>query len=309
MMTVAQPVFVLFVMSVAGPGGPPRASVAADPNDPAKTRPIVSAEEREKLGLAEKTWQGVVDPRAYAALDDLDHTVKSLKARLKKDRDVEAFDVLHRIRFEDMVYVQIRVKTLESQRCVLRSLNASEIHAPFLFGTVPGLCGYVTKAGLEKLAEHADVVSVCLDDKPLPVDDRIISKEDLPPPNSDATPSSQPGVAEGKVDVDVYRALGLTERLSVIVHLRRGTLPNSTSQPSDLIARGELRKRAEREVQDRVLSAINADDFRLIARIGSGITGTINREGVDKLWRNPDVVRVYLPERFRSPAMLDKKPS
>ena len=74
----------------------------ADPNDPEKTRPTISREKREQLGLTPKTWSGIVQPEVYTTLERLSQTVASLEDRLKKGRDSEAFHALWRIRFPGM---------------------------------------------------------------------------------------------------------------------------------------------------------------------------------------------------------------
>ncbi len=64
-------------------------------------------------------------------------------------------------------------------------------------------------------------------------------------------------------------------------------------------ARWELRQRAERELRDKVLSTIYADDVWLWSGFGSGMTGLITREGLHKLRRHPDVLRIELPRMVR----------
>lgn len=287
---------------------PGRVQTTADPNDPEKTRAIIPREEREKLGLTPRTWTGVVDPEVYAKLDRLNKTVAELKDRLKKGRDVEAFDALWRFRFKGMVYVQVQLKERDAQRRVLASLKASEFHAPFLFEKSAGLTGYITKEGLDKLAKNPDVTGVCLDDKPLPDKSRTVYKDDLPPAHSADTASTQPGVEERKVDPDVYRAFSLTDHVEVMVSLRTDFLPEWSKVPSENRVRLELRNQAENELQDRVLSLVNADEFRLVARIGPGITGFINRQGVERLWKHPDVLRIGLMGLERPSAAWRKQP-
>jgi len=52
----------LFALGAAAQPAPSRSMTTADPNDPDKTRTIVSREERERLGLTLRTWTGVVHP-------------------------------------------------------------------------------------------------------------------------------------------------------------------------------------------------------------------------------------------------------
>ncbi len=280
---------------------PPR--MAIDPNEPEKTRPTVSREEREKLGLTPHTWSGVVHPDAYARLDKLNRTVASLKDRLKKGRDVKAFDALMRVRFEGTMYVQVQLKDMDAQGRVLGGLKASEFHPEQLFEKSTGFTGYVSKDGLDKLAKNPDVTAVCLDDKPLPERPKPIYKNDLPPAKLGDTASAQSGVAEGKVDADVYRALNLSNRVNVIVSLRGESLPKGSDKSSEMRAREELREQEALKLQDRVLSAVSANEFWLCARMRGLpiISGFIDRDGLEKLWRHPDVRLIRLEELMQIP--------
>jgi len=275
-------------MTVAAP---PRVPVMVDPNDPEKTRTIISREEREKLGLTPRTWSGVVHPDVYATLDRLNRTVASLKDRLKRGRDVQAFDALRRIRFEGMVYVQVQVKDRDAQRRVLASLKASEFHVPYLFEKSAGLTGYVTKEGLDKLAKNPEVVGVCLDDKPVPKDPPAAVGEH-------PRPGEKPKwtIADGKVDPQVREALEKSPdgHVFIIVTLKRD-VPRST-------AWGE-KKAAIRKTQERVLSGVSADEFRIRARsVGGALNGHINAKGLEKLGRHPDVVGIQLTRRYTTHA-------
>jgi hypothetical protein len=57
-----------------------------------------------------------------------------------------------------------------------------------------------------------------------------------------------------------------------------------------------------------VLSSVSADEFWLAVRIRGGptVSGLISREGLDKLWKHPDVTRIYLQE-LRQPAVIRGK--
>jgi len=285
-------------MAFADKPTPRREQVTADPNDPTKTRRIISREEREALGLKPHTWLGVVDPEVYTRLDRLKETVANLRDRLSENKDDQAFDLLHKIRFDDAVYVQVRIKSKDAQRRVLAALKASEFRAPYVFNDSAGLTGYVTKEGAEKLAKHPDVLGVCLDDHPLVQRGKVITKDDLPPETGGTRASTQPGVAEGKVDPDVYRALDLTERVYVTIHLRADSLPHLTGR-----AQVVQRERAIRQIQVRVLSSgITADEFWVWGRSGltSALSGHITREGLEKLLNEADVGRIYLQQRHHT---------
>ncbi len=285
--------------------GQPPVRATADPNDPEKTRTIIPREEREKLGLTPRTWSGVVDPEVYARLNRINKTVADLKERLKKGKDVQAFDALWRIRFKDMVYIQVQLKEREAQRRVLASLKASEFHVAYLFEKSAGLTGYVTKEGLDKLAKNPDVTGVCLDDKPLPGPGKIMAKDFLPPAKPEEA-ANEPGVPEKKVDPDVYRAFALNDRVDVAVSLRQEFTSRPEDLPSDLVARNELREQAGKRVQDRVLSAVTADEFWLSSRRDSGMSGSVTKEGLHKLWKHPDVQRISFPPLMRVPELQKK---
>jgi hypothetical protein len=304
----------------AGPPAPSRQKATYDPNDPEKTRPIVSREDREKLGLTPRAWTGVVQPEVHTTLDRLNKTVEGLKERLrlKKGRDLQAFDALERIQFEGMVYVQVQVKDRPAQRRVLASLNASEFHRPFLFENSAGFTGYVTKDGVDKLAKSPDVVGVCLDDKPLPERPKPLYKNDLPPAGPGDASATKPGVAEMKVDPDVYRAFDVSDRVFVIVSLHAKSIPPGTDVPSEMWTRGEMVDKAAKQLQDRVLSTLSAEEFWLSTREhgGAGFCGFISKEGFDKLRRHAEVQRIYLDElhvhmgtvgKDRSPGTLSKE--
>ena len=287
----------LLVMGAAAARTPSRPQMTCDPNDPEKTRTIISREEREKLGLPLHTWTGVVHPDVYPRFDRLNQTIASLKERVNK-KDEQAFRALSGIRFQGMVYVQVQLKDRDAQRRVLASLKASEFHAPFLSEKSAGLTGYITKEGLDKLAKNPDVAGVCLDDKPLPEKAKTIYKDDLPPAKPGEA-AKEPGVSEGKVDPDVYRAFALSDRVDVSIALRDESLPELTDRGPEMRARLELRNQAVKQLQDHVLSTVSADDFWLWVRLSPGLSGFINKEGLQKLWNHPDVQRIYVKQLYR----------
>ncbi len=279
----------------------PQPSTMPDPNDPDKVRAVASREEMEKTGLKARTWTGVVDPDVYTRLDRLNERVASLKDRLNKGRDIAAFDALERIRFKGMVYVQVQLKPdpriSDVQRRVLASLKASEFYAHYLFGEAPGFIGFATKEALDKLAKNPDVVGVCLEDKPWPEGPtKTVFRHELPPPKPGDASSERPGVKEQKVQPEVYRAFDLTDRVNVWISLRPDSLPKPEELPSDLRAQNAMIEQANKQLQDRVLTALSADDFCVMSRYTSGMSGFITQEGLQKLWRHPEVVRVRIQQ-------------
>ena len=149
------------------------------------------------------------------------------------------------------------------------------------------------------LATHPDVTGVCLDENPLPEKGpRTIYKDDLAPAGPGEA-ANEPGAAEGKVDPDVYRAFGLSDRVDVTVSLRTDSLPQLTDVPSEMWARSRLRRQAENELRDRVLSTVSADEFWVWTPLGPGMSGFINNHGLKKLCEHPDVLRINLPHVYR----------
>lgn len=277
---------------------PPRVSATADPNDPEKTRPVVPREEREKLGLTPKTWTGVVQPEVYARLDNLKKAMASAREKVNAGtKDERVFQAWWAgTQTEGTVYVQIHLKDQAAQRRVLASLKASEVQRPYLFTKLPALTAHVTKEALDKLAESPDVLGVCLDDKPVPDTRRgIITKDGLPALKAGDESGEQPGVKEGKIEAEVYRAFAISDRVRVTVSLRGESLPELTDKGPEVRTRLVRRHQAEKQLQDRVLASVSADDLELIARIGSGVSAYITREGAHKLARHPDVQRISLP--------------
>ena len=198
----------------------PRVPVTMDPNDPEKRRTIIPREEREQLGLAPHAWTGVVDPQAYATLERQHEILE----RLNEARTDDAHMILFAmdIRFPGSVYVQVLLKhdpdgqvdseenraaIRETQHRVLRSLTAAEFRVRQLFERAPGFVGYASKEALDKLATNLHVAGVCPDDQPLPEKPKTIYKNDLPPAEPGEA-ADEPGVAEGRVDPDVYREIG-----------------------------------------------------------------------------------------------------
>jgi hypothetical protein len=269
-----------------------------DPNDPSKFRSMVSYEEREAIGLTPRTWTGVVHPEVYPTLTRLNKNIVELRERLRKDKDVRAFDALSQIEFPSMVYVQIQLTELDAQRRVLQSLTAAEFHRPYLFETLAGLTGYVSQSGLDKLAHHPDVLGLCLDDNPLPITRKLIDKDSIPSAKQGEA-NDEPGVKEGIVDADVYRAFALSDRVTVDVSLRTTSLPGWDDLPADTQARNELRDIAYAELQDRLLSSLSADDFRLKSKCMSSLSGSVTRESLQILWKHPDVQKVTIPRLAR----------
>ncbi len=284
-------------VSAADPDDPRLCPSVPDPNDPQKMRETVSPERREQLGLAPHTWAGVVHPDVYPTLERLNRTIEDLK----KKNSVEAVQALFGVQHEGTVYVELRFKDKAAQERVLARRNASELHVRQLFRLSAGLVGYVTKEGLDNLSTDSDVVAVRLDGKPLPKEEKTIYKNDLPPAGS-ADAANEPGVAEGRVDPDVYRALVISDRVRVAVSLHGADLlPPLADTPFELGDRLDQREQAARKLQDRVLAGVTAGQFWLSSRDrgGAGFWGRVNREGVEALQLHPEVKRIQLQQLHR----------
>lgn len=279
----------------AAPADPPQPTLrpdegrlyptVSDPNDPFKMRATCSLEQRERLGLKPHTWDGVVDPEAFAALARLKETIADLEQQAQSTKDAKAVARLHSVQFRDMVFVQIQVMAQEDQRKVLGSLTAAEFRRPCLLASSPGILGYVSRSGLDKLAANPAVAGVCLDDQPIAGRFRPnIDRNALPPECEEA---ESPGVKEGKVDADVYRALLVTDRVRVTIELSQSAKPPQ-GDASDPAAAIQAR-------QDSVASAVSADAFWFDSTKDTALLGYVTKEGVQKLWSHPDVARIAIP--------------
>ena len=299
-------------------GEPPRVPVTVDPNDPENRRAIVPREEREELGLAPHTWTGVVDPEVYATLERQLETIDKLNEARTDDAHMILFAM--DMRFPGTVYVQVQLKhdpdgqvdseedraaIRETRHRVLRSLTAAEFRVRQLFERSPGLVGHASREGLDKLAAHPDVAGVCTDDQPLPEIAKTIYKNDLPPAKPGEA-ADEPGVAEGRVATDVYRALSLTDRVEVTVSLRDDLLPPRTDVSADVWARDRLRKEVVRRARDRFLASFNADELRAwsVSPGHLSMCAFVNREGVEKLGQHPDVRRIQLQRLLFAPEVF-----
>lgn len=297
----------LFIVAVGGvQSASGQGRTVFDPNDPEKKRPMVTRAEREQLGLKAKNWDGVVQPEVYSTLHGLNETVE----RRKNTNTGEAIDLLDRVQFQGTVCVQVRLKhgpegsadlgqdpaaLRDAQRRVLGSLTAAEFHVRQLFEQSPGFVGNVSKEGLDKLANHPDVVGVCLDDQPLPEALPRADKSQFADPKPGEF-ADEPGLKARRVEAKVYQALKQSDRVYVGVSLesKGEPLPTLTDVPSERHQRGREHRAAERSLRDRVLSTLNADDFWLQTPLGSGFYGYINREGLEKLWKHPEVTAIGL---------------
>lgn len=257
---------------------------------------LVSPQEREALGVENTDWTrkfGKVHLDVYKSLD-------------KAERITEPW--VDSSGHTGTVYVQVQLKheqrgkpdsaedkaaVRELQSRVLSRLTAAEFYAVYAFETLPAVLGYTTRIATEKLRTDADVLAVCLDEKPMPRPTGRIASEDLPPASQG---DSTPRAPDGKVQPDVYRAVALKERVFVIVRLKERPL-EAAVQPQLGVARS---------VEERLLSSLSADQFWVNWRTPVGSTkkapslmGFVNSSGLDALQEHPLVEGVALDQRLR----------
>ncbi len=234
-------------------------------------RQIITRIEREKLGLTPHTWQGVVHADVYPSLKKLSALAEALKARLRQRRDEKADGLLRRINMQGMVYVEVSTRD-DAQRRVLASLRASEFHARQVFDKASGFVGYASAPALDKLAKNPDVIGVCLDNKPLPDSPPIFFKPD-----------------------DENSAFKKASHINISISLTTDAIPRANDLPS-----GFVREQKIREIQDRVLTIVNADEVRVWGKIpwSTLVSAFATRDGLDKLRRSPDIIRVETTSRL-----------
>ncbi len=182
-----------------------RGAKTYDPNHYGKLRIGVPMAERDSLGLALHTWKGVVDPQVYTRLEQLGK---------EAERFPQDFDGVSPVKFRGMVYVEVEVKTKGDSHAVLKSLTAAEFHVRQIFSQHAGFIGYASKEALDKLGQSPKVVGVCLDTKPIPIGEPRVRRKDLVSVKTET--ATQPGVASGKVDANLYRALAIRDRVLMI---------------------------------------------------------------------------------------------
>ncbi len=269
-----------------------------DPNDPYKTRMIIPRLEREKLGLAEKDWNGVVHPQVYRAMERLNGIVK----KYENVNSVEAIDVLGAMRFKRTVYVQVLLKSegeikggnrkgerdkVKTRQRVLSDLTAAEFHVQQVFENPAGLVGFVSREGLNKLAGHPDVAGVCLDNKPLSEPVPVLYKDQVPGGKQDEF-AGESGFKAGRVSWEVYWGLARNDRLFVLVALREDArlASNLAKSKDEKRPKLEEEKRTARLLCDQVLRELTADEFWLSSKFETKpvFGGYINRRGLEKLW-------------------------
>ncbi|MFH1745954.1 MAG: hypothetical protein ABIG44_02805 [Planctomycetota bacterium] len=272
------------------------------PGNPPGLRPEeiekrISPEEREKLGLPEPTWvarHGKVHPDVRAVLETGQMPWLRFKGWSPIGFEGTAYVAVY-LRHEPQdkqssLEKQVAIK--EVQKRVLSKLTAAEFSTVYIFKNTASILGYVNSAGLAKLAADQDVIAVGLDDTPLPED----------PPQAMGNEYSRGW--RGKVEIGVYEALEKSPDgyVYVIVGAR---VPQG---PGPFDEAYEAMKSETRQLQDRILSALNADEFRLRGRpLSGGPLGYANAAGLAKLTKHLDVNGIGLNQAIRWPRNIKSR--
>ncbi|MFH1418490.1 MAG: hypothetical protein ABII12_09440, partial [Planctomycetota bacterium] len=134
----------------------------------------IPAEEREALGLDEPTWlaRGKVHPDVRAILETGEMPWLRFRGYVVEPIHGTAYVAVY-LRHEQQgdrtsKENQAAIKKLQSR--VLSRLTAAEFSTFYAFKNRAALLGFVSKDGLTKLENDADVIAIGLDDKPLPED-------------------------------------------------------------------------------------------------------------------------------------------
>ena len=293
----------------AGQTTPARATV--DPSDPTKWRPIVSPAERETLGLTDVSGRKPserIDPAIRAELEAKKSRVAPPGVPFPRWSYVE---VQFRHRQAGKPNSEENKKLIRAeQNAILNSLSAAHFALCWRARTLPGFVGYIDQEGLDKLEQRRDVTAVILDPKAIPDAPTIICEHMLNPETAGRF-GTEPGVKEGRIDADVYRALAQSENgyVFVIVGLNTKSLP----APAD-DQRGRAIESATGEAdvdaaQTRVLSMLSPADFMVRNRdLGPGLTGFATREGLLNLIDHPNVNGIELERVIRIPNDMRTKP-
>jgi hypothetical protein len=295
------------------PGRPGRLGAAPPgthgvPGTPPTLRPEeierrISAEEREKLGLPEPDWvakYGKVHPDVRAILETGQMPWKRFKGWEPIGFEGTAYVAvyLRREKKDGETPTAMRGDVKRLQTLVLTHLLASEFYVWYEFESTPGILGFVTAAGLERLTKDPDVTAVALDDRPPPERPTPIISDDLPPATA-GDPATQPAHGRfwgsgGKVEADVYRALALHHRVYVTSAIDQAAIEDEDERMPGWA----------RQVEDAVLSRLTANEFWVWSRTGihsrggPRIRGLVNAKGLQKLVSCPELTAVALNRRL-----------
>ena len=253
----------------------------------------ISPDERERLGLAERTWvaqHGKVHPDVRDVLQTGEMPWLRFKGWAPIGFEGTAYVAVY-LRDEqrgraDSPENQAAIKGLQAR--VLSRLTAAEFSVVYTFRNTAGVLGYVSSEGLGKLVKDQDVVAVGLDDKPLAEDPPRAVHEPGPPPKRGERP--RPTEWVGKIEAQVYKALEKDASGYVFVIVG---VPGAGVGSGPFEQTYDARQGERRAAQDRVLSALTAEEFRARTR-GAVLTGYASAGGLKKLAEHPDVVAVGL---------------
>jgi hypothetical protein len=257
--------------------------------------PQISIGEREAIGLPAPTWvaaDGKVQPAVREALEQQRKLIESGDPLVGFQGDrpcgfqgtAYVAVYLHHERKGEPTSKENQAAVQEAQRRLLQSLTAREFTLIFAFKSTAGVVGYADEAAVRKLADDPNVIAVGLDDQPRPETKARLAEE----PGAVGSVRG-PVERRGKVEVDVYKVLERSQEgyAEVCVVLRYASLG-----PGESAEAIEAQDRADRELQDRMLSSLTAEEFRVKSRAGTSLEGYVNEAGLGKLAASPDVTGV-----------------
>lgn len=249
--------------------------------------PEVSPEEREAIGLPAPTWvakHGKVHPAVLEALE-------AQKKLIASGDPLIEFQFDRPCGFQGMAYVDVYLRyevkgawdseenqkaVAELQTRVLHRLTAAEFATRFQFKESAGFIGWVNPSGFEKLAQDSDIVALALDDQARPKQTRAV----------EGKKSTRRSERAGPVDNEVYEAVKKSPDGYTWVMV-------TLNVPVHWDASQDEKDTKLQQMEDNVLSAVPANEFRLTDR-GRGFCGYANAAALAKLNQHPDVGGVWL---------------
>jgi hypothetical protein len=252
--------------------------------------PKVSREDREAMGLPAPTWVSSKEKVQAVVRDALE-----TQGKLIGKNPMAMYQGDRPIGFQGTVYVDVylshkakgafdskenQAAVKEEQDRLLSKLSAAEFAVLFAFENTAGLVGYVNDAGLKKLKDDPEVVAVGVDDQARSQHRFVKCPEEM----------ERRGRIEhiGKIAAPVYGDLETSgeQYVPVTVQFNQRVSDYMPYEQKDALAR---------ELEERVLSALSAQEFRVTSRSGGAfITGYANGEGLIKLDNHADVRGISL---------------
>lgn len=299
---------------------PPGSAIPTQPltGNKKSPRPRIPPDEREAIGLPPPTWtaQQKVDPSVHQSLEEQKRLIQSNPAMAE-------FQPGRPCGLQGMSHVAVYLKhdrrgapnSSENQEAiraaqskVLAGLTAAEFALFHRFQNTAGLVGFVSEAGLDKLIANPDVVAVGIEVHSVVEDPPMITHQSPPKRKPGEIIKPTPIERKGKVEVAVNEALmkSADGYVFVIVNLTRIDLRSMDAGEEDTFKDKYLAKlAAERQLGDKVLTSLTADEFMLRTRT-YGFWGFVNAAGLAKLARHEDVESIGLDG---PPVKVPERPS